>query len=271
MKKYLTYFRIRFIGGLQYRAATLGGIATQFAWGFLYILLYAAFYRASAQVDPNAFPMEFHQLASYVWLQQAFLALFMNWYYDSDILGMISGGSIAYELARPLDLYVLWFTRTVAVRVSRAVLRCFPILLVAFLLPDPYGLNLPPTPLHAVMFVVTAVFGMCVVTAFSMLVYCTCFYTVNAQGVRMVAQSVADFLSGGEIPLPFLPVAFRKAVEMTPFGVMQNLPFRIYSGNITGTEMWQMFGVQVFWAVALVLIGWVWMRAALKKVVIQGG
>ncbi|MBP3293919.1 MAG: ABC transporter permease [Clostridia bacterium] len=267
MRKYLTYFRIRFIGGLQYRAAALAGISTQFAWGFLYILLYSAFYRA----DPTGFPMEFQQLASYVWLQQAFLALFMNWYYDSDILGMISGGTIAYELVRPLDIYILWFTKTVTARVSRAVLRCFPILIVAFLLPAPYGLTLPPTPLHAVMFVLTMVLGMFVVTAFSMLIYCACFYTVNATGVRMVAQAVADFLSGGELPLPFMPAVMRRVIELTPFGVMQNLPFRIYSGNITGNEMWFLTGMQLLWTTALILIGWFWMRAALKKVVVQGG
>ncbi len=267
MKKYLTFFRIRFIGGLQYRAAALAGISTQFAWGFMYILLYSAFYRA----NPTGFPMEFQQLASYVWLQQAFLALFMNWYYDNDILGMISGGTIAYELVRPLDLYVLWFTRTVAARVSKAVLRCFPILIVAFLLPEPYGMILPPTPLHAVMFVLTMVLGMFVVTAFSMLIYCTCFYTVNAAGVRMVAQAIADFLSGGELPLPFMPEAMRRFIELTPFGVMQNLPFRIYSGNITGNEMWFLSGMQLMWVFVLVLGGWFWMRSALKKVVIQGG
>ena len=267
MKKYFTYFRIRFIGGLQYRAAALAGVSTQFAWGFLYILLYSAFYRA----DPNSFPMEFSQLTSYVWLQQAFLALFMNWYYDNDILGMISGGTIAYELVRPLDIYLLWFTKTIAVRVSRAVLRCFPILIVAFLLPDPYGLSLPVSPLHTIMFFLTMLLGMFVVTAFSMLIYCACFYTVNATGVCMVAQAVADFLSGGEIPLPFMPEMLRRIIERTPFGVMQNLPFRIYSGNISGNEMWFLTGMQILWLTVLLFGGWFWMRAALKKVVVQGG
>ena len=70
---YGSFFRLRFINGLQYRAAAYAGVATQFAWGFMEILLFHAFY----QTDPAAFPMEFSQLAAYVWLQQAFLALFM--------------------------------------------------------------------------------------------------------------------------------------------------------------------------------------------------
>ncbi len=39
------------------------------------LLLYAAFYKTGA----DAFPMTFPALASYIWLQQALLALFMTW------------------------------------------------------------------------------------------------------------------------------------------------------------------------------------------------
>ena len=43
MKKYLSFFRIRFIAGLQYRAAAWAGISTQFAWGAMTLLMYRAF------------------------------------------------------------------------------------------------------------------------------------------------------------------------------------------------------------------------------------
>ena len=59
MKKYLSFFRLRFTMGLQYRAAALGGITTQFAWGFMEIMIFAAFYRA----DAGAFPMSFSATA----------------------------------------------------------------------------------------------------------------------------------------------------------------------------------------------------------------
>lgn len=39
MKKYLSFFRIRFLCGLQYRAAALAGVVTQFAWGGMNVLL----------------------------------------------------------------------------------------------------------------------------------------------------------------------------------------------------------------------------------------
>ena len=70
MKQYLSFFRMRFITGLQYRTAAIAGVSTQFIWGAMEILLFQAFYQA----DANAFPMSFQALTSYVWLQQAFFS-----------------------------------------------------------------------------------------------------------------------------------------------------------------------------------------------------
>ena len=112
MKKYLSFFRIRFIAGLQYRAAAWAGIATQFAWGGMTILMFWAFY----QSGENNFPMTFPQLSSYIWMQQAFLAMFMAWFFDNDIFESITSGSIAYELCRPCDVYAMWFVKNMAIR-----------------------------------------------------------------------------------------------------------------------------------------------------------
>lgn len=265
--KYLTYFRIRFIGGMQYRTAALAGIATQFAWGFLNILLFKALH----DTNPTVFPMEFQALSSYVWLRQAFLALLNSWSYDNELFEMISGGNIAYELTRPVDLYYFWLARILSTRVSRAVLRCMPILLVAAFLPSPYGLILPPSLTQGVFFVITLTLASFCVCAFSMLVYIACFYTIHAQGVRLAASTFADFLSGGSIPVLFMPATLRTFAEYSPFGAMENLPFRIYSGNIAGAEMLKFVVLQLAWCLLLFLIGKTWLSSALKRVVIQGG
>jgi hypothetical protein len=85
-QKYFSFFRMRFIAGLQYRAAALAGIVTQFVWGVMEILMYRAFY----QVNPEAFPMTFQELSSYIWLQQSLLALFMTWFLENEIFQTIT-------------------------------------------------------------------------------------------------------------------------------------------------------------------------------------
>lgn len=267
MKTYLAIFRIRFINSLQYRAAALGGMATQFAWGFMEILAFAAFYKT----NPAAFPMEFSHTVSYIWMQQAFLALFMVWFFEAEIFNSISSGGIAYELARPVDLYGRWFSQTIANRVAKTALRCLPILLIAILVPEPYRMSLPPNASQFFLFLVSVVLSLGVVVSFSMLIYITTFYTLSATGVRIIAAALADFMAGSIIPLPFFPQPFRAIAQLLPFASMQNMPLRIYSGNIAGSAaLWGM-GLQVFWLVILILIGRVMMNKALGKVVVQGG
>ena len=139
MKKYLSFFKIRFIANLQYRAAALAGISTQFAWGTLNIILFKAFYESS----PENFPMGFSAFVSYIWMQQAFLAFFAMWSFESDITDSIVSGSIAYQMSKPINIYNLWFARSVALRLARGLLRCFPILIIASILPQPYRLMMP--------------------------------------------------------------------------------------------------------------------------------
>lgn len=266
-RKYASLFRIRFIAGLQYRVAAAAGIATQFVWGIMSLLLYKAFYEA----DPNAFPMSFQALSSYLWLQQAFLALFMGWFFENEIFQTITEGGIAYELCRPMDIYNMWFFRTMANRLSKAVLRCMPILAFAVLLPKPYGLYLPDSSEAGVWFLITATLGFLVVIAFGMLVYITTFFTYSPMGVRMVFISLIEFFAGGVIPIPFLPEGIRQVVELLPFASMQNIPFRIYSGNITGREIFFRAGLQLFWIITLIWTGRKLMKQALKRTVVQGG
>lgn len=114
MKKYLSFFRLRFITGLQYRTAALAGIATQFFWGAMEILTFRAFY----QSDPASFPMTLQATSSYIWIQQAFLVLFMGWNMEAELFDAIRDGNISYELCRPLGIYHMWFARSLAYRLS---------------------------------------------------------------------------------------------------------------------------------------------------------
>jgi len=267
MRPYFALFRIRLVNSIQYRAAALAGISTQFAWGFMLILSFMAFYES----NPGAFPMTLQQTVSYIWMQQAFLYVFMLWMFDNSIFESIEGGEIAYDLVRPMDLYNRWFATTSANRIAGATLRCVPVLVVAFILPAPFRMVLPGSVLQMGAFAVSMVLSMAVVVSFTMLIYVSAFYTINSRGTRLMVAVAGDFFAGGIIPIPFFPDTLRRVVEFSPFGAMQNFPLRIFSGHIYGAEMVRSLGLQVFWIVALVVLGRMFMQPALKRVVAQGG
>ena len=264
---YITLFRIRFILRLQYRVAAWAGLATQFAWGFMNILLFYAFYSE----NPANFPMTFEQFAAHIWLTQALLMIFVVYVWDSSIFDSITSGNIANELARPIDLYNMWLVKNMANRIAGVVLRCFPVLIVAFILPKPFGLMLPPDIFTFVLFLISMIFAFVLVNLYCMLFYISGFYTINSSGIRMLGCAVSDLLSGFIIPLPFYPEPILKIVNFLPFASMQNLPLFIYSGYINKEEALYKIGVQIFWIIAFYILGKLLMKNALKKIIVQGG
>ncbi len=267
MKKYLSFFRLRFTMGLQYRAAAFAGIVTQFAWGFMEIMVFRAFYHA----DAAAFPMSFSATASYLWLQQAFLAFFAAWMMENEIFDSIVNGNIAYELCRPINIYNMWYSRSIANRLSRAVLRCFPILIVAAFLPQPYGIETPASLLHFILFLITLALGLAVTVSFCMMIYMLTFFTISPQGLRMVFTSTVEFFAGAIIPLPFFPEKIQKILELLPFASMQNVALRIYSGSMGNSEMQKAILLQVFWLITVTIAGKLLCRLAEKRITVQGG
>ena len=266
MKKYLSFFKIRFIANLQYRAAALAGISTQFAWGTLSIILFKAFYESS----PENFPMGFSAFVSYIWMQQAFLAFFAMWSFESDITDSIVSGSIVYQMSKPINIYNLWFARSVALRLARGLLRCFPILIIASILPQPYRLMMPDFFTFFV-FIASMILGLCTAAAFTCLIYVLCFFTVSPRGLQIVFLSTSEMLMGQIIPIPFFPEAIKKVLEFSPFTGIQNIPLRIFSYDILPADAGRKIILQVFWLFVLFALGKIISKVAEKKLVVQGG
>ena len=52
---------------------------------------------------------------------------------------------------------------------------------------------------------------------------------------------------------------------------MQNVPLRIFSGDIPLPEIPAVMGLQVFWSAVLILAGYLLTRSGLRRTVIAGG
>ena len=129
MKQYISFFKLKFTIGLQYKAAALAGMATQIFFGLVFIMVYIAFYSSGT----NNTDITLKELIPYLWLNQAFFSLICIWHKDTEILNMIRKGDVAYELCRPQNLYVMWFIRILASKLSSVVLRCSPLIIISLL------------------------------------------------------------------------------------------------------------------------------------------
>ncbi len=267
MRAYYSLFKMRLLKGLQYRAAALAGVSTQFFWGFMFVMIFEAFYKSTSTPQP----ISFRELIQVLWLQQSFLVFIMLWIRDNELINLITSGNIAYELCRPADLYSFWYAKLIAQRLSGALLRCFPILIVAVLLPYPYNFTFPPSLSDFILFVITLTLGLILIVAISMLIYISIFYTMSGMGSLLIFGVFGEFFSGLVIPVPLMPNTLKTIVYILPFRYTSDLPFRIYAGNIGINEAVISIGVQLLWIVIIIAGGKLWMNKALKRVVVQGG
>ena len=267
MKPYVSLLRVRFLNGLQYRAAALGGLTTQLFWGIMLVFIFKAFY---GDAD-SAGGFLYKDLVSYVWLQQAFLSFQMLYDWDGELLDMITTGGISYELCRPVKLYQVWYVKLLSKRLARGVLRFAPIIIIAFLLPHPYNLSLPQSPISFLLFLVTLFFGLFLLVAISMLIYISVFKTMSPIGSMTVFGLIGEFFSGHTIPIPLMPVWLQEICMLMPFRWSVDFPLRVYSGSIGTSEAVTGIAVQSFWIILLVLVGAFIMKRITRLSVVQGG
>jgi ABC-2 type transport system permease protein len=242
-------------------------VATQFFWGFIGIMVFEAFYEHAT----NTPPISLKELITYIWLQQAFLAFIMLWFRDNELFDLITSGNIAYELCRPCELYGFWYAKLLAQRLSSALLRCYPILIIAFLLPEPYNLPLPPSVTTFLLFLTALLLGLLLLVAISMYIYISVFVTLSPVGSLLMFGVLGEFFAGLIIPVPLMPLWLQKIAFVLPFRWTADFPFRVYSGHIPQSEAVSGLVIQLVYLVILVWLGKIALNSALRRVVVQGG
>ncbi len=267
MRTYLSFFKMRFINGLQYRVAALNGLTTQFFWGIMFIFVCEAFYKSGG--TPST--ISWKDLVTLIWLQQAFLAFIMLYDWDSELFNMVIQGNISYELCRPVDIYKLWYVKLFSRRLSDATLRFSPIIIIALLLPQQYKLSLPQSIFSFILFLITMFLGLSLLVSISMLIYISVFKTMSPIGSMGLIGVFGEFFSGATIPVPLMPIWLQKVCYMMPFRWYSDFPLRVYSGNIPLNEALVGVFIQIFWIIILVSMGSILMKRFTRLSLVQGG
>jgi ABC-2 type transport system permease protein len=247
---------------LQYRAAAWAGCVTQVFWGLIRLMIFEGFYRSTTSPQPISYP----QIVSYIWLSQAMLALTI-WNVDTDVRQLIREGTIAYELARPVDLYGFWYARGLAGRVAPAALRAGPILAVAAFL----GLHAPASVGGGAAAVLAIAGAFLLAAAIATLATISLLWTLAGEGAARVLNMAVYLFSGLLLPMPLFPEWAQRILVLLPFRGLIDTPFRLYIGQMPLSEAPVALLHQWLWIVALVALGRGLLSRGLRRVVVQGG
>jgi ABC-2 type transport system permease protein len=266
MTPYMGILRARFRALLQYRTAALAGICTQWLFGMVRVMALCAYYASSSAQQP----MTLAQAITYTWVGQAMLGM-LPWNIEPELGQTVRTGQVAYELARPMDLYWMWYARCVAYRSAPTLLKSVPqFVITLFLLPPSYRMT-PASPQALLAWAVATVFALCLSAAITNLFNISLFWTVTGDGIVRLIPNIILILSGMTVPLPMMPDWLQGALLLQPFSGLVDVPARLFCGNMPVSALPRQIMIQAFWIAALIALGRVLMKRGLKHVTVAGG
>jgi ABC-2 type transport system permease protein len=268
---YRAAFASRFLLVMQYRSAAIAGFMTQSWWGWLKVIILAAFYDASTA----AAPITLEQAITYTWLSQGLLTL-LPWMSDPEVSAAVRTGAVTYDRLRPVDAYAFWFVRSAGWTTARVVPRMALMLLFAGVVLPVLGWDewswRPPVDLAAMLgFTASILLALLLSTAMMMLINIVTLVTLTDRGAVAFAAPMVIALSGNLLPLALFPDWLQSALLIQPFASVLDIPLRIYMGNLAGAGAMMGMGVQVFWIVAVIALGRFAMSRAMRRLEVQGG
>jgi len=266
LKAYISIFRLRVAVQLQYRAAAAAALFTQFFFGFVIIMVYHAFYASSSQVQP----MSLQQAVAYAWLGQATFRM-QPWNGDQEVMAMIRSGNVAYEMCRPLNLYFLWYSRLVSLRLVPTMMTGIPMFIVVLFLPTGFKAALPVSAAAGGAWFLSIFMALLLGCAISNLITISSMWTIAGDGMQRIFPAVIMVLSGLIVPLAFFPDRLQQLLRFLPFSGLVDIPFRFYLGMIPASDIFSLGLLQLFWTGVFVIIGIRLVSMGMKRVVVQGG
>jgi ABC-2 type transport system permease protein len=249
-----------------YTAATLAGIFTNSVFGVIYSFAYLALWSQ----NPDAGGYDATDAVTYVWLGQALLMTVALWGGGTtdDLAERIRTGDVAIDLYRPVGVLGWYLAADLGRAAYHLLTRGVAPTFIGILL---FEIRMPAGPTAALAFLVSLPLAVTVSFALRFMIASTAFWLLDASGARALGGALALFFSGMVLPLVLFPGWLGTLAQALPWSAIIQVPNDIWLGHHPGSGLFVALGFQLGWALALLGCCALVLRAATRKVVLQGG
>jgi ABC-2 type transport system permease protein len=263
LRKYLILTEQAVQTALAYRARFFISLLSGLVQALVLYYIWQVVYRGKAELNGFTLP----EMVTYIFISYAVRYLY-SWYTETSISRKIRDGSVAMELLKPLNYQLARFFETLGSVVVEGILISLIVVAVGF---GVFNISGPSNFITGMAFVVSLGLSLLVNFSISYIVGLFAFWTTNNFGIGRSKRFIADFFSGGLVPLSFFPDWLRSVALALPFQAIVYAPVSIYLGRISGVQMYYTLLIQGVWIVVLWSLGSVMWSQASKKITIHGG
>jgi ABC-2 type transport system permease protein len=260
---YLALARAGFRRWSSYRAATVAGILTNTAFGFIRLAILFAALRAGGAIA--GYSKE--DAATYTWLTQALIMTIAMWNWV-DLATRIQTGDVVTDLQRPIDLQAAYGSEDAGRALYQLLARGLPPFFVGAIF---YTLVLPESLGQWCAFAVSLVLAVTVSFGMRFIVNLLAFWVLDWRGLLALSSAFTTVASGFVLPIAFFPSWLASVLTVLPWAAMIQTPIDVFIGRRTGATLASGLALQLGWAIALIAIGRLLLTNAARRVVVQGG
>lgn len=264
MKSAKSLIRMGMLDVLAFRA----GCFVMFAGNLIYLtivyFLWKAIFDSSGKDIVNG--MTFSDTMIYLVLAGS-MGTVMEVYLVWDIGRKVQQGNIVFDMLKPMNCDRLYFFSVSGEVLFNFLVVFLPTTVIVYFLSGqaiPLGTNI-------LLFIPTMFIGYVTNFYINFFVATICIYTQSSWGINIMKEVVIALLSGASIPISFFPDGMKQVVLCLPFHTIYNVPLNTLLGKYDMNEQLTLFGQQIMWMVAVMLLAkWFW-KSSLDKIAVNGG
>lgn len=183
----------------------------------------------------------------------------------------IRDGSIAMRMIKPIRFDLAFLFQELGERLISLTLSFVPLLLgveiYKFAATGAIGFNI----VNFILYFLSLILAYLINFYFNVCYGYSAFVLKNLWGSNFLKDCIVGFLSGGTIPLAFLPPAVSAVLNFIPFASLTYTPVMIYVGMYDIKTTLISFGLQIFWLAFFIFLQQIIWNASVKRMSVQGG
>ncbi len=266
MKKYLRFIQMAFKTGFAYRTDYFVGIFRNLVLIVVQLAVWHALLGKTGQVVTNTGVVTFRDMSTYVLMSTLISNLITN-NVILDIGNRIARGEISMDLIKPLNFQTYTFSSMIGQNSFNFLFQFLPIFAIGLVF---VGIDFP-TVQNFLLFCFTLINAIVIMFLITYSMALMTFWYARLWNIFELLQMIIRFFSGMLIPLWFFPVILVKISNYLPFKLIYFTPISIFLDKVGLVDCLYLVSQQFLWMAILFGVTQLVWRAAIKKLVIQGG
>ena len=268
LRTYLPFTRAGIQAAMAYRSNFIAWFLGSIVYCLVMYYIWLAVFNSSGEGMINGFTMR--DMTVFL-----FITAMTNFLTDSDgsydVGEEVRDGNIAMRLIKPVGFHSTFLFTEIGWKLLIFGMIFAPVVIgVEIYKFNAYGgfaFNIASFALYIFSMTMSYLFSFYMNVCFGFMA----FFLKNLWGFNIIKSSILRFLSGGVLPLAFMPGTLRQVLEWLPFASLCYTPVMIYMGMYSPAETALRLAVQVAWVIVFYIISKLILSTALRHVSVQGG